>query len=159
MANSPLYPISCTFNCVNNLQVERSAFTFEPKQMSDHRTSIPDLVQLSKLDTQFSSEPEYTQHIQYVSGRTPRERRVRKEERWKREREIGRGSFGTVWLERCIYGDSKGKIRAVKKVQKSESSNYYRELEAIALFSHSRASPLLLSTYAPCLSNIRQIWI
>ena len=112
-------------------------------------TSIPDLVQVSKLDTQFHSDPEYIQHVQYVSGSTPRERKVRKEERWKKERWLGRGSFGTVELERCIQGDSEGKVRAVKKVQKLETSGYYRELEAIALFSHSKVRQLLLPIYNP----------
>jgi hypothetical protein len=101
---------------------------------------IPDLVRISKLDTRFCSSPEYTQHFQYVSGSTLERRRVRKEERWKKERGLSRGSFGVVWLERCIQGDSEGKVRAVKKVQKLECNNYYRELEAIALFSHSKVS-------------------
>ncbi|MCJ1269155.1 hypothetical protein MMC22_009044 [Lobaria immixta] len=99
---------------------------------------MSDLLQVSKLETQFYSDPEYTQHVQYVSGSTPRERKVRKEEKWMRERGLGRGSFGVVWLERCSQGDSKGKVRAVKKVEKLKSSDYYRELEAIALFSHSK---------------------
>jgi hypothetical protein len=106
-------------------------------------TTISDLVQVSKLETQFYSDPEYTQHVHYVSGNTSRQRRVRKEEKWRREKGLGRGSFGIVWLERCIQGDSEGKVRAVKKVQKLESSDYYRELEAIALFSHSKVSQLL----------------
>ena len=62
-----------------------------------------------------------------------------------RERMLGSGSFGIVWLERCIQGNSEGKVRAVKKFRKLESSDYYRELEAIALFSHSNVSLLLLS--------------
>ena len=108
---------------------------------------IPDLVQVSKLDTQFHSEPEYTQHVQYVSGSAPRQRKVRKEERWKRERAIGRGGFGVVWLERCSHGDSEGKVRAVKKFPKPKSNDHYRELEAIALFSHIQVDLLPLSIY------------
>jgi hypothetical protein len=100
----------------------------------------PDLVRISKIETQFCSSPEYTQHVQYVSGSTSERRRVFKEERWKKERELGRGSFGVVWLEQCIQGDNNGKLRAVKKVQKLECKNYHRELEAIALFSHSKVS-------------------
>ena len=106
---------------------------------------VSDLVQVSKLETQFHSDPEYTQHVHNVSGSTPKQRRVRKEEKWRRERELGRGAFGVVGLQRCIQGDSEGKVRAVKKVPKRESSNYHRELEAIALFSHSKARLLLLS--------------
>jgi len=99
---------------------------------------VPDIVRLSQLDTQFSSSPEYTQHIQYVPENTRERRRVRKEERWKRTRRLGRGSFGDVWLEECIQGDTKGEVRAVKKIQKLDRNHYYRELEAIALFSHHK---------------------
>lgn len=102
-----------------------------------------DLVRVSKLETQFHSDSEYTQHVQYVSGSTPRQRSVYKEEKW-RERGLGRGSFGIVWLERCILGDSEGKVRALKKLQKFQSSDCHRELEAIAFFSHRKVSLLLL---------------
>ena len=53
-------------------------------------------------------------------------------------KELGRGSFGTVWLERCIQGNSKEEVRAVKEIQKVGSGDYFRELEAIALFSHTK---------------------
>ena len=106
-------------------------------------TPIPDLVQLSKLDTQFHPTPEYTQHVKYVPGRTTTERGTHKKEKWKREKRLGRGGFGIVWLERCIQGDSKDELRAVKKVPKFEYSNCHRELEAIALFSHPKVSQAL----------------
>jgi hypothetical protein len=99
---------------------------------------LPDLVRLSQLDTQFSLNPEYTQHIQYVPEDTRERRRVRKEERWKRIKRLGSGTFGDVWLEQCIQGNTEGKARAVKKIQKLDRNNYYRELEAIALFSHNK---------------------
>jgi hypothetical protein len=107
-------------------------------------TPIPDIVQDSKLETQFHSDPEHVQHVRYVSGRAPRQRKVRKEERRKRERWLGRGGFGTVESQICMQGDSKGKVRAVKKMQKVASGDYYRELEAIALFSHDNVCGLLL---------------
>ena len=87
-------------------------------------TPIPDIGQDSKLEAEFHSDPEYTQHIQYVSGNTPRQRRLRKEQRWKKEKELGRGGFGIIWLERCIQEGSEGEVRAVKKIQKAESSYY-----------------------------------
>ena len=110
-------------------------------------TSMPDLVQVSKLDTQFNLNPQYTQHVKYVSSSTTKQRRARKEEKWKRERKLGQGGFGTIWLEQCIQGDSKGEVRAVKKLLKLESSNCNRELEAIALFSHTKVSLPLLPIY------------
>lgn len=106
-------------------------------------TPLPDLVRVSKLNTQFSPDLGYVQHIHYVSGSAPRERKVRKEERWRKERWLGRGGFGTVESQRCIQGDSKGKLRAVKKIQKLASSDYHRELKAIALFSHDQVCELL----------------
>lgn len=53
-------------------------------------------------------------------------------------------------MEQCIQGDSEGKLRAVKKVQKLESKNYYGELEAIALFSHIKVSILIFCIYNSC---------
>ncbi|MCJ1423010.1 hypothetical protein MMC29_000891 [Sticta canariensis] len=72
---------------------------------------------------------------------------VRNEEKWKREKGLGQGSSGIVWLERCFHGDSKGEVRAVKKVQKLEPSNYYRELEAIALFSHTKYEQCFVKSF------------
>ena len=49
--------------------------------------------------------------------------------RWRRDRELGRGSFGTVFLERSNYGD----CRAVKDIAKNKNSrvaiDYRKELE------------------------------
>ncbi|KAL9131407.1 MAG: hypothetical protein Q9217_000675 [Psora testacea] len=101
-------------------------------------TAVPDHVRVSKLDTQFCSDPEHIQHVRYVCGSTAKQRGVRKEEKWKRESVLGRGGSGIVWLERCIQGDCNGEVRAVKKVQKLESGDYYKELEAIVLFSHTK---------------------
>lgn len=115
-------------------------------------TPVPDLVQISKLDTQFYTNPDYTQHTIYVSGRTTKERGTRKEEKWKRERRLGRGAFGVVWLERCIQGDSKGEVRAVKKVPKVENSNCHRELEAINLFTQTKVSLALSIIHPPSFS-------
>ena len=117
-------------------------------------TPVPDLVQISMLDTTFHSDPEYTLHVKYVSGSTANQRRVRKEERWKRERKLGRGGFGIVWLERCTQGDSKGEVRAVKEVPKRESGDYYRELEAIALFSHTKVNLILIFVHPFSLLHI-----
>jgi hypothetical protein len=64
------------------------------------------------------------------------------EERWKRGRNLGAGSSGTVWLEKLIVENGEEKYRAVKEVRKvvqqSEAIDYSRELEAIAKFSHQK---------------------
>src|SRR2546423_977598 len=99
---------------------------------------IPDLVRDSKLDTEF--HPEYTKHIYYESGLTPRQRTVQREEFWKWKRDIGRGSYGTVSLEHCVLGQRDVEFRAVKMIPKlqqtSQTTEYNRELEAITKFSH-----------------------
>lgn len=106
-------------------------------------TPSPDFVQVSKLDTQFHTNPDYIQHVKYVSSSNKKTRGTRKEERWKRERRLGRGSFGVVWLQQCIQGVSVGEVRAVKELPRFEDSNCHRELEAIALFSHTKVSLVL----------------
>jgi hypothetical protein len=86
-------------------------------------TPVLDLVQISKLDARFYLDPEYIQHVHYIPGSVPQQRKIRKEERWTRERWLGCGAFGTVKSQLCIQGDSEGKLRAVKKIQKLASSN------------------------------------
>ncbi|KAL8746946.1 MAG: hypothetical protein Q9190_001108 [Brigantiaea leucoxantha] len=110
-------------------------------------TPIPDLVQISKLDTHFHSDPEYILHIRHVAGTTASQRKLRKEEKWKRERKLGRGGFGTVWSEKCIQGDNEGELRAVKEIPKSESYDYNRELEAVALFSHTNYEQCFVKSF------------
>lgn len=101
---------------------------------------ISDLVRDSKLETKFY--PGYTQHVYYVSGATPRQRKVRKEERWERGRNLGAGAFGIVWLEKFVTENAEVRHRAVKEIRKTvqrpKAADYSRELEAIAKFSHSK---------------------
>ena len=102
--------------------------------------TISDLVRDSKLETRFYGE--YTQHVYYVSGMTPRQRKVRKEERWARDKSLGNGASGTVYLEKSITENGEVQRRAVKEIRKSAHTSgaidYNRELEAIAKFSHPK---------------------
>jgi hypothetical protein len=106
---------------------------------------VLDLVQESKLETQFYLDQQCTQHAWYVSGDTSEQRKVRQEERWRREKKLESDGGDIVWLEKCIQGNSKKEVRAVKKIKKSGSGDYYRELKAIALFSHSKIRLFLYS--------------
>lgn len=98
-----------------------------------------DLVQDSKLDTSFPTVG-LTVHT-FVEPSGSRRRAVR-EEHWKRERRLGRGGYGQVFLERCISGERGVALRALKVIDKHESrfAHFNRELEAIAKFSHQRVS-------------------
>ncbi|KAF2163000.1 hypothetical protein M409DRAFT_26448 [Zasmidium cellare ATCC 36951] len=100
---------------------------------------IPDLVRLTRLDTQFSprdSRTRYTQHK--CTGSKAGRRNTEEVERWQRTKALGRGSYGAVYLEKCIHGEKAGRVRAVKKIRKPFDTNYYRELEALAFFSYPK---------------------
>lgn len=109
------------------------------------RSATSDLVRDSKLETVISNNGALVQHISYESNPRMRQRRLRKEQTWKRVRELSGGGFGCVWLEERLDGDDGGgTFRAVKEISKIQpqgqhlSINYNRELEAIAKFSHSK---------------------
>ena len=108
---------------------------------------VSDLVRDSKLETKFRGE--YTEHVYNVSGVSPRQRRVKKVERWERIKLLGTGSFGTVWLQKLVTENSEEKYRAVKKIRKDVQGHtpvdYDRELEVIAKFSHQKVGERPLS--------------
>lgn len=103
-----------------------------------------DLIKDSRLDTQFGEDG--TRHTQYVSSRAAGQRRIRNVELWKRERRLGSGTYGTVWLESCHSGRRQGQFRAVKEIRKApimvSSLDYSRELEAVIKFSHEKVGRL-----------------
>jgi hypothetical protein len=81
---------------------------------------------------------------------------------------LGEGSFGVVWKETLIAGESQCSERAVKMIRKrsqgTESLDYSRELETIAIFSHPKVGAC---SRDPFLANIllvqsllcRVIWV
>ncbi|KAI2618231.1 kinase-like domain-containing protein [Hypoxylon sp. NC1633] len=105
---------------------------FQPQLLSD-------IVRDSKLETEIFNT--HTQHVLYITGHSARERHVRREERWVRDRFLGQGAYGTVYLERCDQGN---KLRAVKEIKKcvvaGKRLEYMRELEAVMKFSHPKYS-------------------
>ena len=104
---------------------------------------IPDLVHDSKLETRRLQNDTIHTFVEVTHGR----RRVPRQEHWKWKRDIGEGGFGRVWLEACTQGNSKGSLRAVKRVRKqfsaSRTIDYNRELEAVAKFSHRNVGQIL----------------
>ncbi len=75
---------------------------------------VSDLVQDAELQTRF--QPECTVHIYTETGPTVRERAILREEYWKRQKFVGGGSYGSVWLEQCVKGQREVQLRAVKEV-------------------------------------------
>lgn len=112
---------------------------------------ISDLIRDSKLETRFLPHCGVeTVHTFRESDPASGQRLVIRSEHWQRQRRIGGGGFGSVWLERRIKGGPPGatvaqvsEVRAVKQIDmdtRLELIDYKRELEAIAKFSHSRVS-------------------
>jgi hypothetical protein len=104
--------------------------------------SLPDLVRDSKLETRFTNNP-YTVHTYHETDLNTKRRVVGREEYWHRQKPIGSGAFGHVWLEKCVNGNCGIDVRAVKEIVTDNRRglkpiDYSRELEAMAKFSHPR---------------------
>ena len=103
-------------------------------------TALSDLVQDARLETLFHSQ--YLCHTYHDSDPRSGQRSILRHEYWKRNRHLGRGSFGSVWLEECIEGPGghlNGETRAVKEIKRPRDSiDYIRELEVLFKFSHTR---------------------
>ena len=89
-----------------------------------------------KLDTEFFSG--HVRHTTFHSDASRGMRRVAVVKNWHRGRELGRGSFGTVFLETS----EEGEYRAVKEIAKDRSSritiDYRRELAAMTILAKVR---------------------
>lgn len=91
-----------------------------------------DLIEHFKLDAQVHDG--HTVHIEPARGM----RRAPIEQIWYREKFLGHGAFGEVWLE-AQRDQGQGATRAVKLIQKSRMQtvkiDYKRELLALAKLS------------------------
>jgi hypothetical protein len=87
------------------------------------------LVEHFKLNAQFS--PDYVQHSFHVARN---QQKVTVVQKWSKQKLIGQGGFGAVWLE----AESGGQLRAVKvskfTTQRLEN-DYMKELIALAKLS------------------------
>ena len=100
-------------------------------------TSASDLIDHFKLDAQ--RFPDYTLQTSYTSEPARGLRKVVVRKKWYRDKAIGHGTFGTVWLE---VDQGEGEIaakRAVKEILKARMQefkvDYRRELLALAKLS------------------------
>ena len=99
-------------------------------------TSLDITIGYHKLDTEFLTG--HVRHTTYHPEAPRSKRRVIVVKNWYRGREIGRGSFGTVFLEKSDNGED----RAVKDIAKNRNSkiiiDYRRELMAMAILTKVR---------------------
>lgn len=91
-----------------------------------------------KLATTWHQDPSHVVHVSFQRDRRHRGRKVRVENKWYRQREIGVGSCSVVHLETT----EDGRERAVKCIRKSLAEwlkiDYRRELAAISTFSKAK---------------------
>ena len=96
-----------------------------------------DLIEHFRLNAQICVD--HTLHIEYVSDPARGTRKTKVVKRWDRERHLGHGAFGDVWLEVRKEHDQVTAERAVKIIQKrrmvSVKIDYKRELLALAKLS------------------------
>ncbi|KAJ5425069.1 hypothetical protein N7465_000139 [Penicillium sp. CMV-2018d] len=87
--------------------------------------TIPDWVLDSKLETHFPPGSTYETVHTYYEQESLSQRPIKKSEHWQREKKIGDGGFGEVWLERCTKGNSHGHdVRAIKQMEVRRQVDY-----------------------------------
>ncbi|KAL3459679.1 kinase-like domain-containing protein [Aspergillus heterothallicus] len=98
-------------------------------------SSLSELVEDAKLPV--TIYPDYVSHRVFDPAV-----RGEREEKWRRDRFLGRGGFGLVWLERCLTDSDDQKLRAVKMIPRQSASlltvDFTRELEAMVKFSQRK---------------------
>ncbi|KAJ5356301.1 hypothetical protein N7517_010910 [Penicillium concentricum] len=106
------------------------------------QSTTADLVTDTKFRVEFYSD--LVHRFTFQSSNTPGQY-VRRQERldvWKKEKAVGSGSYGSVWVHRCLTSENQGELQAVKMVNKSQLSSggidFCTELEAIAKFSQKK---------------------
>lgn len=99
-------------------------------------TPASDLIDHFKLDAKIY--PDRTHHISYTSDHARGLRKVKVEKIWRRNKKLGQGGFGAVWLEVEQEGETRA-TRAVKEVSKNNGLphqiDYKKELLAMAKLS------------------------
>ncbi|KAH6665638.1 calcium/calmodulin-dependent protein kinase [Halenospora varia] len=116
--------------------------------------NLSDFVQDSKLRTEFLVGR--VRHTRYIQGNSFQKRQIQVKEVWDTEKELARGTYGVVTLEKrrptsIPELESQHNIRAVKKIRKTviggNKWDYKKELETMTKFSHPRYAPYFVRTY------------
>ena len=105
-----------------------------------------DLIEFFKLNAIFDPIAALTREKVRISDRTHRKRQIVAVKEWKRAKRIGRGAYGTVWVER----DEEGNMRVVKEIVKENSGmsvkvDHQRELLALGQLSKVRFQAFIIS--------------
>lgn len=91
-----------------------------------------------KLDTTWHQDPCHVIHFSFERDHRHRGRKVKVENKWYRQKELGVGSCGVVHLETT----EDRRERAVKSIRKTMATrlkiDYRRELAAISMFSKAK---------------------
>ena len=105
----------------------------DPARDSGSETTGDDLIDSFQLHVRI--EPSFVEHAYRFNDVSQGIRNAVCVERWSRNKELGRGGFGTVYLET----EDKGSVRAVKEVPKysgrAKTMDFLREVLAMAHFS------------------------
>lgn len=95
-----------------------------------------DLIEHFKLNVEFS--PEFTKHTFYKSDRARGQRKQKVEEIWRRQKQLGLGASGVVWLETEVQSKSERAVKEIRKTGSSSSRVEYYEKELLAMAKLSR---------------------
>jgi serine/threonine protein kinase len=96
-------------------------------------STMDPIVLSTRLVVRFDSTKNVTHHFRYVAQ--PRKRSVTVRNSWKRVKELGEGTYGKVYMEKCVDGPRLQGLQAVKRTRKKPNIDWEGELRAIALFS------------------------
>lgn len=92
-----------------------------------------DLVDFFRLEADFL--PGSTRHTTFKSDRAHGKRKVKVVTIWSRNRDLGHGSYGKVWLETAEDGCERAVKGIAKEMCAREQIDYRRELAAMAKLS------------------------
>jgi serine/threonine protein kinase len=128
--------------------------------VEEHDAKRDAVLKLKQARLQATFDSEDDPQVTYHTFRNAIEPTTTREEQWERQKSLGCGGFGTVYLEKCtgVTGhvehdddDKMGELRAVKRIQKAKnqsslSKTSVRELNSLICFSGPAVSlaPMLL---------------
>ncbi|KAL4931417.1 uncharacterized protein BDV17DRAFT_15985 [Aspergillus undulatus] len=111
----------------------------ETKDLNKHQQEFEDLKSLGeyRLNADIRRDPNGVTYVTHSFGdEWGLPAHFRRTETWKRVKRVGKGAYGSVWLEVLVDGDTPGPTeRAVKKIKWEKIGRDNKELRAMAAFS------------------------